>query len=128
MTYSASMWCLGFSYDNYIFTVGQFWNAPASISPFDGRFRDGTPVSNRYLVNITTPTGRSRGLVGFIHPNNWQGDQQTCMYVGDRQGGPNYNIAGYSDGVVEGSYKDYQVPDPYNEGNYKFGLFDRKIC
>lgn len=107
--------------------TGQFWNAPTSISPFDGIYRDGTPVTNRYLVNITR-AGNSRGLVGFLYPQNWQGDEQPCMYVGDRQGGASFAITGYNDGVVEGTYKDYLVQGPFTEGDYKYGLFDEEKC
>lgn len=107
--------------------AGQFWNTPASISPFDGRLRDGRPITNRYLVNITQ-AGQSRGLIGIYYPQNWQGDAQPCMYVGDRQAGPNYSIADYDGGVVEGTFDDYEVQGPLTEGNYKFGLFEKDKC
>ena len=108
------------------YVAGQFWNAPASISPFDRQFRDGTPVTNKYLVNITR-AGHSR-FVGFYYPQNWQGDAQPCMYVGNKQAGPNYNIADYDDGVVDGTFDDYEVPGPLTEGHYKFGLFEEDKC
>ena len=99
-----------------------------SISPFDGRYTDGSPVSNRYLVNITT-TNHTRRLVGFVSNVNWAGEEQWCLYVGDRQGGATISIAGYqNDGVVEGTYRNYEVSGPYTERDYMYSLFDENKC
>ena len=77
---------------------------------------------------MATGGDKSRGFPGFIYPLNWQGERQTCLYVGDRQGGSNFNIKGYSDGIIEGTYRDYQVEGPFSERNYTFGLFEEDKC
>ena len=94
-----------------------------------GYFRNGSPVQNRYVVEIPPGLGQQpRTFVGFFYFLNWEGQEQACLYVGDTQGGSTYNIAGFTDGVLEGSYRDYRVSGAFSEEDYVFGLFDEEKC
>ncbi len=102
---------------------------PVSVTPFVGHFRDGTPVKNRYVVKIPPGLGQEpRTFVGFFYPLNWEGQPQPCIYVGNTQGGPGTNVAGFTDGVLEGTHGDYLLSGPFAEKGYIFGLFDEAKC
>lgn len=63
-----------------------------------------------------------------MYPLDWQDVENTCIYVGNGQGGPIYEVASPNDGVIEGNYKEYIVESSFSEKSYVFGLFSKNLC
>lgn len=108
-------------------SAGQFWNIPVDISAFEGTLRDGSPATNRYVINITTDS-TSRSYTGWLYDLTWEFEEGPCLYVGNRQSGPIYEVRTPNDGVIENIYSDYQVSSAFSEEDYVFGLFDESMC
>lgn len=97
-----------------------------SISKFTGRNIFGDLVENTYVVNITTASDR-RGYTGSRGRLTWEGEEGPCLYVGDSQSSPIYEIDNPNDGVIEGFYTDYIVSGGFVD-DFIYGLFDNAIC
>ncbi len=69
-----------------------------------------------------------RHLTGLFQKQTWNHDPFPCLYAGDRQGGPIFEVAYPNDPVIEEGYKDYVNPGVFSEKDYKFGLFDDSKC
>lgn len=110
--------------------AGQFWNVPVRVTAYTGNVKSGAPDGERYVINITRPgSTRMASFTGFFYDLNWEFEKQPCLYVGNRQGGPLYEIEKPNDRVIEGSsYKNYIVPGLFNENDYLFGRFDNSRC
>ena len=48
--------------------------------------------------------------------------------MGNSQAGPVYEIKEKNEAVIEGSYSDYIVDQPFDETGYKFGRFNESTC
>ncbi len=97
------------------------------MSPYTGPLRDGSDATGRYVINITT-SGIARSYTGWLYDLTWEFEEGPCLYVGNRQSGPIYEIASPNDGVIESIYKDYRVDSAFSEENYSFGLFNEGQC
>ena len=55
---------------------------------------------------------------------NWELERRPCIYVGNRQGGPVYEIADkdFNDAVIEGVYSDYIMRSAFSH-TFKFSQF-----
>lgn len=78
-------------------------------------------------MNITSGN-QPRSFTGFIYSRNWVGEKQPCLYAGDMEAGPVNYVARPDDGVIEGTYKDYETQGAFSERKYKFGLFNEDKC
>ena len=109
--------------------AGQFWNVPLSVEPFTGVDRHGNPVPQRYVINITsTFSNDMRSYTGWLYDFAWSFEEGPCLYVGNRQAGPTYDVKSPNDPIIEGRYFEYIVPDLFNEDNYVYGLFAQDDC
>ena len=107
-------------------TTGQFWNREASVTPFTGVDRNGDLAPNRYVINLSSPTsGEERSFTGLY---TWDFQDGPCLYAGNRQAGPIYEIQEPNDPVIEGRYNEYMVDSAFSEDNYSFGLFYDNRC
>ena len=86
------------------------------------------PQPQRFVVNIAGSTGVERSFTGWYYPLSWEFIEDPCLYVGNRQGGPIYEVQDPNDPVIEGRYKDYRVQSAFSEENYGFGRFDEDSC
>ena len=100
---------------------------PVSVTPYEGDLWDGSPGSDRYVVNITT-RGTNRAYTGTIHRLNWDHSVGPCLYVGNKQSGPVFEVQSPNDPVIQNFYGDYLVKDPFQEVDYKFGMFEESRC
>ena len=100
---------------------------PVSVVPYQGEVWNGSPGTDRYVVNITT-RGKNRAYTGTINNLNWDHSMGPCLYVGDRQSGPVFEVQSPNDPVIESIYSDYLVKDPFLEADYKFGMFEEFRC
>lgn len=110
--------------------TGQFWNIPVRVSPFAGVLRGRGSAEGRYTVNLTRPgSTRVASFTGFFYDLTWEFEEGPCLYVGNRQGGPIYEVREPNDRIIEGSsYKDYIVPGLFSERDYTFGRFNNSLC
>lgn len=109
--------------------AGQFWNIPVSVEPFKGLDRNGNPVPQRYVVNITSSfSNEARSYTGWLYDLTWSFEEGPCLYVGNRQAGPIYEVKDPNDPIIEGRYSDYLVQDLFSEEEYKYTLFKEDNC
>ena len=110
--------------------AGQFWNVPVNLEPYTGLDRNGMPVNNRYQINVPSRSlpNTDRSFTGIFYEFNWSHERKPCLYAGNRQAGPIYEIPSPNDPVIEGNYRDYKVPGAFEEEGYKYGLFDSDRC
>lgn len=110
--------------------AGQFWNVPVNLEPYTGLDRNGMPVNNRYQINVPSRSlpSTDRLFTGIFYEFNWSHERKPCLYAGNRQAGPIYEIPSPNDPVIEGNYRDYKVPGAFEEEGYKYGLFDSDRC
>ncbi len=110
-------------------TTGQFWNREVSVTPFTGVDRNGNPVPERYVINLSSPTsGEERTFTGWYYDLTWEFEDGPCLYAGNRQAGPIYEIQEPNDSVIEGRYKEYMVNSAFSEVEYTYGLFNEDRC
>lgn len=48
--------------------------------------------------------------------------------MGSKQSGPIYEVWEPNDGVIEGTFRDYQVKKAFSEQDYRFGIFNEGRC
>ena len=106
---------------------GQFWNVPVRVRKFTGRSVYGRFWGNAYMVDVDKPNGDRRSFVGFLYRSTWEGEEGPCLYVGNGQSGPTYEVASPNDGVIEGVYSDYAVSGGFVE-DFKFKRFQSQEC
>lgn len=97
------------------------------VTPFTGQLRDGSLAVDHFVVNMTT-FQEPRAYTGSLFDITWGFEEGPCLYVGNRQAGPIYEVASPNDGVIENIYKDYQVSGAFSEEDYIFGLFNEDRC
>ena len=91
----------------------------------DPRFGAGS----RYTIKFSRDnSGNETSFTGLFQKQTWNHDPFPCLYAGDRQGGPIFEVTDPNDPVIEEGYKDYVVPGVFSEKDYKFGLFDDSKC
>ncbi len=109
-------------------TTGQFWNIPVDIAPFAGQLRAGESAKGLYTVTLTTAGKGPRSFTGWLHSLTWEAKEAPCLYVGDGQSGPVYEVIEPNDGVIASTYSDYQVEGAFSEEEYAFGRFNKDRC
>ena len=115
---------------NCSFSAGQFWNVPVRVSPYTGEIEPWNSTEVHYVVNVTRPgTNNMASFTGLLFDYTWESEKGPCLYVGDRQGGPDREIQNPNDRVLDGSsYEDYKVPNLFSESGYRFSRFDASQC
>ena len=108
--------------------LGQFWNIPVEVSPFTGQLVSGEQATNHFLLHLTTPGSAPRSFIGFMYSLTWEGEEVPCLYVGDRQGGPTFEVNRSNDGAIAEMYSEYAVDGAFSQENYTFGLFNEDGC
>ena len=76
------------------------------------------------MSSLTEP----RAYTGWLYDLTYEFEEGPCFYVGNRQGGPIYDVTDPNDGVIEKIYSDYKVESAFSEENYAFGLFSEDRC
>ncbi len=106
--------------------TGQHWNREVSVTPFTGVDRNGNPAPNRYVINLSSPiSGEERSFTGYF---TWDFEDGPCLYAGNRQAGPIYEIQEPNDLVIEGRYNEYVVDSAFSEDSYAYGMFRENMC
>ena len=89
--------------------------------------RNGNPVPERYVINLST-NEKERSFTGWYYDLTWEFQDGPCLYAGNRQAGPIYEIQEPNDPVIEGRYNEYMVDSAFSEDKYSFGLFNENGC
>lgn len=108
--------------------LGQFWNVPVGVTPYTGQLRSGEQSQGRFVLNLTTPGSEPRSFTGWLYNLTWEFEEGPCLYVGNRQAGPIYEVRNPNDEVIASLYSDYRVQSAFSEENYDFGMFDESRC
>ena len=113
---------------NFLIYLGQFWNVPVDITPYNGSLSDGTLATDRFNINIKGIGSSSpRSFTGWLYDLSWDYVKEPCLYVGNKQASPINEVATPNDGVIESIFQDYKVADAFSE-DYEFSLFDIVKC
>ena len=103
--------------------AGQFWNVPVNVTVYTGVLREGS-VGNytRYAISVAHPLSPKRTFTGILYAYTWEFDEGMCLYAGNRQAGPIYEVASPNDPVIEGTYVDYAMGSPFAT-NFAYSRF-----
>lgn len=106
-------------------TTGQFWNRPAGLRKFNGTLEPGVTFEDLYTVTLmNTKDSDLRFVTGTLFPLSWEKKPGPCFFAGGRQAGPIRGVVDFNDGVIEGNYKQYEVPGLLDEGqSYIYARF-----
>ena len=107
------------------FCTGQFWNIPINVVRYNEQIR-GDVYTDAYTITVNYP-GQRRQFVGFLYSLNWELKEEWCLYVGNRQGGPIYEVNNPNDPVLHGKYSDYKVDNIFGT-EYAFDHFEPARC
>ena len=102
-----------------------------SVQPITGlneTMRIHSSVRDLPHYTIAMPDPQGRMFTAIHHDVNWIWEKVNCLYAGNHQGGPIYEVDDPNDPVIAGEYTDYIVSAPFNETGYLFGLFDDLQC
>ena len=80
-----------------------------------------TSAPNHYAVTVNAP-GEARKFFAWKYSRTWDIEGKTCLYSGNAQGGPLYEVTSLSDPVIQGTYKDYIVSGLFGS-EYKYETF-----
>lgn len=86
---------------------------------------------NFYVVTVQpwANSSPSRSFLGLFYTQKWDNSAGPCLYAGNAQGGPSYEVKDPNDSVIEGDYFDYLIPSGNMfETEYKFAQFDEERC
>ena len=112
----------------FLYSLGQFWNVPVDITPYNGSLSDGTLATDRFSIKVKRDKGNgTRSFTGLLYDLSWGHVEEPCFYVGSKQAGPIHEVATPNDGVIENIFKDYKVADAFSD-DYEFSLFDSVKC
>ncbi|XP_064388126.1 uncharacterized protein LOC135336294 [Halichondria panicea] len=106
--------------------IGQFWNIPILVEPFTGFIRSSASIDNLYQVTIEHPNER-REFTAWLYPLTWEYRREYCLYTGNQQAGPVYEVESPNDPVIEGTYADYIVDTAYGT-DFAFTHFNERRC
>ena len=112
----------------FLYAAGQFWNVPIQLTLFNGTLRDGVEFPNGYIINVTRTGSPQRVFAGQFNRLTWDRLSGPCLYCGNLQAGPIYEVLDPNDPVIEGSYRSYRVPSAFDETGYQFGRFEGSTC
>ena len=86
--------------------------------------RDGSVADNTYLVELMPKNKPKRSFVGFLYDRTWNFEEFPCIYAGNSQGGPIYEVADGepNDSLIEGTIEDYSIT------NFVYDHFDDSRC
>lgn len=111
------------------YIAGQFWNIPVTFTKYNGTELS---ESNRvYIVTVDPESSPARSFLGHFYHLKWDKTRETCLYVGNAQGGPSFEVMDPNDSVIEGRYRDYILQG--GDGNlfetdYTYSQFDESRC
>ncbi|XP_064387566.1 uncharacterized protein LOC135335869 isoform X2 [Halichondria panicea] len=109
--------------------LGQFWNVPIQVQPYTGPVQDGVNSDGYYVVTTNHPNEPPRSFVGWLWPLTWEYKMEYCLYAGQNQAAPLYEILDdtVNSPVIFGEYTDYIVDSPYAT-DFSYSHFEESRC
>ena len=113
----------------YSYCLGQFWNVPIQVEPYTGPVQEGVNGDNYYVITTNHPDEPQRSFVGWLWPLTWEYKLEYCLYAGQNQAGPLYEILDdtVNSPVIFGEYTDYRLDTPYAT-NFSYSHFEESNC
>ena len=105
----------------------------ASFTKFNGTgLYEGADISRYYVVTVDSASegGSPRSFLGEFYHLKWDKSRESCLYAGNAQGGPSYEVEDPNDSVLEGRYSEYIISneDRVFDTQYKYSQFDESRC
>ena len=99
------------------------------VVPYTGRVRPDSSSDGYYVITTNHPDEGMRQFVGWIWPLTWEHQLEYCLYSGQYQGGPLYEIVDdtVNNGVIFGTYDDYEVDSSYGT-DFAYTHFNISQC
>ncbi len=96
---------------------------------YTGPVRDGANCDSCYVITTNHPDEPPRSFVGWLYPLTWEYRREYCLYAGENQAGPLYEILDDSmnSPVIFGTYRDYIVAEPYAT-DFNYSHFEESRC
>ncbi len=84
------------------------------MEPFTGTLRSGASADtdNLYQVTVHHPNG-VRQFTAWLYPLTWEYRREYCLYAGNQQAGPVYEVVSPNDPVIEGVSENYYTETAY---------------
>ena len=70
-------------------------------------------VNSLYNVTVMPWDSAPRSFLGDSFPRTWDNTPESCLYVGNGQGGPSGEFPDLTGSVIEGHYTEYMVDDMF---------------
>ena len=108
----------------FLIYSGQFWNVETNVTKYTKPLREDVDLENPYLVELMPKNKPKRSFVGFLEESTWNFEKTPCIYAGNSQGGPIYEVVDGepNDSVIEGTIEDYST------ANFVYDHFDNRRC
>ena len=99
------------------------------VEPYTGPVQPDSSSDGYYVITTNHPDEGMRQFVGWIWPLTWEHRSEYCLYAGQYQGGPLYEIVDDSvnNGVIFGTYDDYEVDSSYAT-DFAYSHFNESQC
>ena len=94
---------------------------------YNGTLRDGSTRNDVYIITLRPPNAPMRQVPAFLSSLLWDRTVKDCLYAGNAQGGPIYEVPSPNDPLIQGRYQDYLTASSY-ETNYRYEQFDETSC
>ena len=107
--------------------IGQFWNIPITVAPYNGPYKDPSEKGLRYVIQVSHPDSDTRVFTGLMSGTTWEHQNTPCFYAGNNQAGKIVEIDDPNDSVIEGDVMNYRVSSAFGTA-FKFTHFDSSRC
>ena len=80
-------------------------------------------------MTVMPESSSPRSFLGEFYHLKWDTSREPCLYAGNAQGGPGYEVEDPNDSIIEGDYSDYIIPSgDLFETEFKYVQFDEERC
>ncbi|XP_064388219.1 uncharacterized protein LOC135336386 [Halichondria panicea] len=106
--------------------IGQFWNIPITLQLVNDSSEGGLTPDPYYTVMVAHPDSAPRTFTAIYYPRTWEvirGQNDPCLYAGGQQA----DSTDTSNSVIQGTYRDYVVSEPFST-QYLYSKFQDDRC
>ena len=80
-------------------------------------------------MTVEPPSPPARSFLGHLYHLKWDKTREDCVYVGNAQGGPSFEVLDPNDSVIQGRYRDYILSSgDLFETSYTYSEFEEARC
>ena len=84
-----------------------------------------------YVVTVDPESSPARSFLGHFYYQKWDRTREPCLYVGNAQAGPSFEVPDPNDSVIEGYYRDYILQGEDENlfaTGYTYSQFEEERC